>query len=109
MLEAERLHLAGQVAGLEQGGGMGPDFDDNFADSGQVAAEQGENKVLAGQLRAELDSRGAVSCESTSRCNVEWVLARKTVWLSAKAAGTRGAFSARTLFSIFMASRMQIA
>lgn len=54
-LEAERLQLAGQVAGLEQGGGSGPDFDDNFADSGQVAAEQGENKVLAGQLRTELD------------------------------------------------------
>ena len=30
-------------------------FDDNFADSGQVAAEQGENKVLASQLRSELD------------------------------------------------------
>ena len=31
-------------------------FDDNFADSGQVAAEQGENKVLAvNQLRGELD------------------------------------------------------
>lgn len=31
------------------------DYDDNFADSGQVAAEQGENQVLATQLRDQLD------------------------------------------------------
>jgi DnaK suppressor protein len=31
------------------------DYDDNFADSGQVAAEQGENQALAGQLREQLD------------------------------------------------------
>lgn len=48
-------HLAAQVAALEPGSGVGDDFDDNFADSGQVAAEQGENKALAAQLRAELD------------------------------------------------------
>lgn len=30
-------------------------YDDNFADSGQVAAERGENKVLYDQLRRELD------------------------------------------------------
>jgi DnaK suppressor protein len=30
-------------------------YDDNFADSGQVAAERGENKVLYEQLRRELD------------------------------------------------------
>jgi len=30
-------------------------FDDNFADSGQVAAEQGENRALAAQLREQLD------------------------------------------------------
>lgn len=30
-------------------------FDDNFADSGQVAAEQGENRALAQQLRDQLD------------------------------------------------------
>jgi DnaK suppressor protein len=51
----DRRHLAAQVAQLEPGSGVGDDFDDNFADSGQVAAEQGENKVLAAQLRAELD------------------------------------------------------
>ena len=43
------------MAGLEPGSGASDDFDDNFADSGQVAAEQGENKVLAAQLRTELD------------------------------------------------------
>jgi RNA polymerase-binding transcription factor DksA len=54
-LLAERDHLSGQVAGLEPSSRTSPDFDDGFADSGQVAAEQGENKVLAGQLRTELD------------------------------------------------------
>jgi DnaK suppressor protein len=54
-LEAERAHLADQVASLTPGSAVSPDFDDNFADSGQVAAEQGENKVLAGQLANELD------------------------------------------------------
>jgi RNA polymerase-binding transcription factor DksA len=54
-LAAERARLEAQLAGLEPGTGTSPSFDDNFADSGQVAAEQGENKVLASQLRAELD------------------------------------------------------
>ena len=54
-LAAERARLEAQIAGLEPGTGSSPAFDDNFADSGQVAAEQGENKVLASQLRAELD------------------------------------------------------
>jgi RNA polymerase-binding transcription factor DksA len=54
-LESERDQLAAQVAGLEPGSGASPSFDENFADSGQVAAEQGENKVLASRLRAELD------------------------------------------------------
>jgi RNA polymerase-binding transcription factor DksA len=54
-LNAERDRLDAQIASLEPGHGGSPDFDDNFADSGQVAAEQGENKVLASQLRSELD------------------------------------------------------
>ena len=55
-LTAERDRLEGQINSLEPGhGAASPDFDDNFADSGQVAAEQGENKVLASQLRAELE------------------------------------------------------
>lgn len=55
-LADERDRLEAQIASLEPGhGAASPDFDDNFADSGQVAAEQGENKVLASQLRTELD------------------------------------------------------
>ena len=53
-LLADRDQLASQVAALEPGSGTTA-FDDNFADSGQVAAEMGENKVLAAQLRSELD------------------------------------------------------
>lgn len=51
-LEDARSQLAAQVAALD---GDGDGFDENFADSGQVAAEQGENRALAGQLRAELE------------------------------------------------------
>ena len=55
-LTRERDRLEAQIASLEPGhGAASPDFDDNFADSGQVAAEQGENKVLASQFRAELE------------------------------------------------------
>ena len=50
-LEEERTQLRAQ---LEEHG-EGVEHDDNFADSGQVAAEQGENKVLAGQLREQID------------------------------------------------------
>jgi DnaK suppressor protein len=52
-LSDERARLELQISALEPGGGSS--FDDNFADSGQVAAEQGENKVLASQLQSELD------------------------------------------------------
>jgi RNA polymerase-binding transcription factor DksA len=52
-LTDERDRLSAQISSLEPGGGSA--FDENFADSGQVAAEQGENKVLASQLRSELD------------------------------------------------------
>ena len=55
-LSDEHGRLEAQIASLEPGhGSASPEFDDNFADSGQVAAEQGENKVLASQLRSELD------------------------------------------------------
>jgi DnaK suppressor protein len=49
-LEAERDHLRGQLGEL-----AGASYDDNFADSGQVAAEQGEYRALAAQLREQLD------------------------------------------------------
>ena len=51
----ERDRLVAQISALEPGHGGSADFDDNFADSGQVAAEQGENKLLAAQLRGELE------------------------------------------------------
>lgn len=54
-LTDERDRLVAQIASLEPGHGGSPEFDDNFADSGQVAAEQGENKVLASQFRSELE------------------------------------------------------
>jgi len=49
-LEAQLEALDGLDHGVEAG-----TFDDNFADSGQVAAEQGENRALAAQLREQLD------------------------------------------------------
>ena len=53
-LEEEREHLLHQIDELTAGGEVDLDFDDNFADSGQVAAEQGENKVLADNLQEQL-------------------------------------------------------
>ena len=53
-LEEEQGHLRAQLQELgEDGGDL--TFDDNFADSAQVAAEQGEAKALAGSLREQLD------------------------------------------------------
>ena len=53
-LESERAQLRGQLDQLN-GGDEGPGFDDNFADSGQVAAEQGEVQSLLRQLREQLE------------------------------------------------------
>jgi len=47
-----RLHELGHGDTLTEAGSL--TYDDNFADSGQVAAEQGENTVLAAQLREQL-------------------------------------------------------
>lgn len=52
-LEDERARLREQITSLG-GGETSLDFDENFADSGQVAAEQGEAKVLAASLREQL-------------------------------------------------------
>lgn len=49
----ERDHLSRQLADLGVGG-EGMAFDENFADSGQVAAEKGEHQVLANNLRDAL-------------------------------------------------------
>lgn len=71
-LEEERDQLRSQLADLGDGG-QGFAFDENFADSGQVAAEQGENRVLVGRLGdsladveralAKLDSGEYGTCE----------------------------------------------
>ena len=50
-LEQERDELTSQLAEMDDTA-----FDENFADSGQVAAEQGEAQALAGTLREQLDA-----------------------------------------------------
>ena len=52
-LTSERERLAAQIDSLEPSTSQSR-VDDNFADLGQVAAEQGENQALAAQLRNEL-------------------------------------------------------
>jgi RNA polymerase-binding transcription factor DksA len=52
-LEGERASLQHQLD--ELGAGEVPmDFDENFADSGQVAAEQGETRMLVASLSDQL-------------------------------------------------------
>lgn len=50
-LEEDRSQLTSQLADLDDAS-----FDENFADSGQVAAEQGEVQALANSLREQLDA-----------------------------------------------------
>ncbi len=54
-LAGERADLERQLAELETDGSAAPDFDENFADSAQVAAEQGENHALAANFRDQLN------------------------------------------------------
>jgi DnaK suppressor protein len=51
-LEGERARLTAQISSLGHDESLA--YDENFADSGQVAAEQGENKALVNQFRREL-------------------------------------------------------
>ena len=53
-LEREREILRDKVHELDSKGDD-LEYDGNFADSGQVAAEMGENRVLYDQLRRDLD------------------------------------------------------
>jgi DnaK suppressor protein len=53
-LREEAGHLRNQLRDLDRDESTLA-FDDNFADSAQVAAEQGENQALAAQLRDQLD------------------------------------------------------
>ncbi len=54
-LGRERDDLRSRLASLTKEGDSALDFDENFADSGSVAAEQGENLTLAASLRDQLD------------------------------------------------------
>jgi len=53
-LEREEAHLRGQLGELVPGTDTSLSYDENFADSGQVAAEMGEAQALAGPLLAQL-------------------------------------------------------
>jgi RNA polymerase-binding transcription factor DksA len=53
-LVTEQTNLAEQLDALE-GSGTSSGFDDHFADTAQVSAEQGESRLLAGELREQLD------------------------------------------------------
>ena len=52
-LESERADLTRQLSELNADGAA-PDFDENFADSAQVTAEQVENRTLAASLQDQL-------------------------------------------------------
>jgi len=73
-LESERVDLERQLGELTIDGTSGEDFDENFADSAQVAAEQGENLSLAATLRDQLgDVEGALErldAGTYGRCSV---------------------------------------
>jgi DnaK suppressor protein len=53
-LEDEQSQLQAQLQELDVADDDALSFDENFADSGQVAAEQGEAKELANRLRDQL-------------------------------------------------------
>lgn len=54
LLEEERDQVLRQLSELGVSNDGALSFDENFADSGQVAAEQGEARVLANTLRDNL-------------------------------------------------------
>lgn len=53
-LESERSDLLARIDELTVGGDVDLEFDDDFADRGLVASEQGENHTLADALQAQL-------------------------------------------------------
>lgn len=53
LLDSERTDLLHQIEELSADGAA-PDFDENFADSAQVTAEQVENRTLAASLQDQL-------------------------------------------------------
>ncbi|MEZ5165468.1 MAG: TraR/DksA C4-type zinc finger protein [Acidimicrobiales bacterium] len=53
-LESERRGLLLRIDELTVGGEVDLDFDDDFADRGQVTGERDENQTLAASLQAQL-------------------------------------------------------
>ena len=53
-LQEERERVREQLNNLGRGDAADLDFDENFADSGQVTAERGEVEALSGQLNETL-------------------------------------------------------
>ena len=72
-LEDERTQLSTQLSSLDHRDPSNA-FDENFADSGQVAAEQGENHALSLQLREQLDdverALGKLDAGTYGQCEV---------------------------------------
>ena len=54
-LEQSRAELLERLSELSTDGVAAQDFDEGFADSAQVAAEQGENASLSASLREQLE------------------------------------------------------
>lgn len=54
LLETERAQLERRIDELTVGGEIDMDFDDDFADRGQVAGEIGENLTVADSLEKQL-------------------------------------------------------
>jgi len=73
-LESEREGLRHQLEELGVAGDGSLTFDEGFADSGQVAAEQGETRVLAASLAEQLrdveTALGRLAEGTYGRCEV---------------------------------------
>lgn len=54
-LGTEQTNLVSQLGELETTGGSAGFADEGFADTAQVSAEQGESRMLAAELRRELE------------------------------------------------------
>ncbi len=74
LLQEERAKLLRRIDELTAGGEVELDYDDDFADRGQVASEQGEHSALADALRQQLtmveQSLARLADGSYGRCEV---------------------------------------
>ena len=73
-LTAERDDLLTRIEELETNSDDRLDYDDNFADSGQVAAELGENQALMASMREQLadvtNALGRIDEGTYGKCEV---------------------------------------